>query len=125
MKNKFFYYPLLALVFILAVVLVWLLVTIKNKPSQVAPVNYPTAREAVNWDAPLLQKIEVEFMSKEEKASMNIADNPQIRLQVLERDEKGKATAYKKIYKDADIIEYVRDPNLMPVATSTEPITEN
>lgn len=129
MKNKLFRYSFFTLIFILMLILVWLLISswpyLQKNKTDINENQYPTARESVDWDAPLLQKIEVEFMNKTEKEKMNLADDPAVRLQVLERDESGKITAYKKIYRDEDIIEYVRNSNLMPVATSTEPITKN
>jgi|GEM_PF-2899620 hypothetical protein len=81
--------------------------------------KYPTARESVNWNAPFMKKIEVKFMNKEEEAKMGLEDDPMIRLQVLERDKNGKVTAYKKVYKDADIIQYVYDPNGAGTSTTS------
>lgn len=118
----FFSLPILVVIF----VFIWLFVSSLgvNKstlpPGYVSPDNFKdvTARDAANWDEPFLRKIEPEFIDSTEKAALKLEDNPRYRLQVLERDANGKPTAYKKIYNEADIIEYVYDPLMGGDSTS-------
>ena len=63
-------------------------------------------------------------MDPQEKAKMGLANDPMMRLQVLERDASGKVTAYKKITKDDEIVQYIYDPkgngaSVQSIATST------
>ena len=100
-----------------AVVSAWLLISFWNaKTDNQNQTNstkqsdqYPTARDAADWNAPFMKKIEVKFLDKEEKAKMGLADDKMVRLQVLERDTSGKVTAYKKIYTDEDVVQYIYD----------------
>ena len=104
---------IIALVFIFA----WLFISFWNaNKDNSGKVNnsdnstkYPNAREATDWNAPFMKKIEVKFLDKEEKAKMGLADDKMVRLQVLERDTSGKVTAYKKIYTDEDVVQYIYD----------------
>ncbi len=111
-KNIF----IIAVVIIVALI-IWLLVAFLNvnRPKDNTLLNpemnnTPTAQEAINLEAPFLKKIEVEFMTPEEKEKMDVADNPSVRLQVLERDAEGNATVYKKVTSDEEVVEYVYDP---------------
>jgi len=102
-----------------AVVSAWLLISFWNaKTDNQNQTNstkqsdqYPTARDAADWNAPFMKKIEVIYMDKAEKTALGLADNQMVRLQVLERDAAGKVTAYKKVSRDEDIIQYVYDPS--------------
>jgi len=109
------------IVSVIVLIFVWLFISFWNgrrdnnwqqtNNDSLNPQEQPTARDAADWNAPFMKKMEVKFMDKEEKAKMNLADDPMTRLQVLERDSEGNITAYKKVYLDSDIIEYVYDPN--------------
>jgi len=102
-----------------AVVSAWLLISFWNAKTdnqnqtktQKQSDQYPTARDAADWNAPFMKKIEVIYMDKAEKTALGLADNQMVRLQVLERDATGKVTAYKKVSRDEDIIQYVYDPS--------------
>ncbi len=116
----------------LVVVFAWLFITCwsyqKNNPN-LTPTNSvttsPTARDAADWNEPFMKPIEVKFLEKEELTKMGLGSDPMIRLQVLERDAKGNVTAYKKVYKDEDIVRFMYDPrgatsSVVTTATSTK-----
>jgi hypothetical protein len=61
-----------------------------------------------------------EFMSAEEKSSLNLPADSKI--QVLKTDESGKTEVYRVIRKDADIIldpSRIADPDMMRPATQS------
>jgi len=115
--NKKLVIKFIALVVtILVVIFAWLFISSwnyqKNIPKQTpSTVNTPAARDAANYDEPFMRPIEVKFLDREELTKMGLGSDPMVRLQVLERDSKGNVTAYKKVYKDEDIVKYVFDPN--------------
>ncbi len=113
MNKKYLFKIIAPLVLVLIIILGWLFVTLwsyqKEIKQQKINQNSPTAKESANWEEPFLKPIKVEFLDKEEKQQMNLADNPNIRLQAIEKDENGKVTAYKKIYREEDVVHYVKD----------------
>jgi len=113
----------------LVVVFAWLFIVSwnyqRNNPKQnstsvVNTSTSPTARDAADWNEPFMRPIEVKFLDREDLAKMGLGSDPMIRVQVLERDAKGNVTAYKKVYKDDDIVRYMYDPK---GATSSVVIT--
>jgi len=106
------------IIVIIVVVFAWLFISFWNARQESlkqinnsnAPVQYPTARDAANWQAPFMRQIEVKFMDPQEKAKMGLANDPTMRLQVLERDASGNVTAYKKITSEDQIVQYIYDP---------------
>ncbi len=121
---------LLALLFTVSVFLgLWLYFSFRNHKTENMQENnisniisIPTAREASDWNEPLLEEIKVEFIETDELKKMGLESNPRIKLQILERDVNGKVSAYKKVYKEDDIVRYVYKKdfdNLGSVSTST------
>lgn len=119
---------------VIAVILAWLLISSreswKNNPQSTEPAGINknlTAQDAADWNAPFMREIKPEFADKEELKKMDVAEDPNFRIQVLEKDANGNVTVYKKIYSDKDIIKYVYDPkgtSSTSTATST-PITDD
>lgn len=126
MNKKRIIYLIAVFFTVIAFVLIWLFISFQNKQSNQALVKQelsnnqkrPTARDAGSWDEPFLKEIKTEFVEKDELKKMGLADNPLYDLQVLERDVSGTVTAYKKIYKEDDIIRYLYDSNLAITPTS-------
>lgn len=107
---------ILLFVLVIVIICVWLWVASidfwKNTSQQTEPGINPnlTAQDAADWNAPFLREIKTEFIEPEELNKMGLSNNPNARLQVLERDANGNVTAYKKIYKEEDVIKYIYDP---------------
>lgn len=122
---------ILIIVLAVLVIAVISILIIKKPQSPTSPLtndNQESAGENVNMPAPSLEeavvnnanpnlysftgdsqaeKVEVEFMSDTEKASLGIPTAA--RIQVLERDENGKCIAWKLINQDSEILhEYVK-----------------
>jgi len=123
------------IVSVIVLIFIWLFISFWNgrrnlQQSNTSPSassdQYPTASESANWNAPFMKKIEPEFMDKDDKAKMGLVNDPMTRLQILERDKDGNITAYKKVYLDSDIIQYVYDPSGSNAGKTTIiPNTEN
>lgn len=125
--NKKNYYLLGGI--IVLVILIIVLVLIKGKQSmpeiQQANNNEPLIQNEATTNAPLppvvnqvetkisttttpksvatyTKEIAVEFMTDAEKEKIGLPTD--IKVQVLQRDDKGKISAYKIIYQDSDVI---------------------
>lgn len=125
MNKKYFFKIITPIIVVIAIIFGWIFITLldyRNISNQENEQNNPTAREATNWDEPFLKPIEVEFLDKEEKAQMNLADSPDVQLQVLEKDENGNVTAYKKVRTEEDVVHYIYDPvgDTSGLSTTTE-----
>ena len=117
MNKKLLFKLIFSIAIIIVVVLIWLLVSSsdswKNNLQQNGSGNLNqniTAQEAADWSAPFMKEIKIEFIEQEELNKMGLANDPNAQLQVLERDANGNVMAYKKIYKEEDIIKYKYDP---------------
>lgn len=134
MNKKLLIKFISVIVTFLVVVFAWLFITSwayqKNNPKPTStPIENidtnPTARDAADWNEPFMKPIEVKFLEKDEMTKMGLGSDPMIRLQVLERDASGNVTAYKKVYKDEDIVRYMYDPrgatsSVVTTATTTK-----
>jgi len=113
MNKKKLIYSISILATVLLLIFVWLLIAFfNNKETRTRQdgFNDVSAREAANWDEPFLKEIKVEFLDDKGYEKMNFARDPMYRVQVLERDENGNITAYRKVYSDEDVITHVYDP---------------
>lgn len=118
---------------VIVVILAWLLISSreswKNNPQPTGPAgvnNNLTAQEAADWNAPFMREIKPEFADKEELKKMDVAEDPNFRIQILEKDANGNVIVYKKVYSDKDIIKYVYDPKGTSAnIVSSTPITDN
>lgn len=81
--------------------------------SSTPPENIPLAPVTSNIEPIVIT--EPEYLTEEEARSMRLS--PREKIQVLERDEEGKVTAYKIIKGEADIVAEFISP--APLATST------
>lgn len=76
-------------------------------------ISYPSARESGVWGTENIKKIKIEIASDEERAKMGLSNSrlaDPADIQILGRDQDGKVTSYRKIYKPEDIVEFVNDP---------------
>jgi hypothetical protein len=96
--NKTLKYSLLGLLVICLGISSYLIFAF---PEQQSPVDQPDPNLPAGEIQQPLALGEAEYLSEEEKHSLNIDST--LRIQVLERDETGKISAYKIINSDEDI----------------------
>lgn len=106
--NKTLKYTLIAILFVSLVILAYILIALPNNSdntpmpdSQSADLPEGNVQEPVMIDTPV-------YMTVEEKNSFNI--DPELKVQVLDRDVNGTVTAYKIINSDEDIQTFYYKP---------------
>lgn len=88
-------------------------ISLQKKNGELKENYYPPANQAGKFEDPNVKKIKIEILSEEERTKAGfgsrLADPADV--QVISRDENGKITSYRKIYKPEDIVDSVYDPD--------------
>lgn len=108
--NKTLKYTLIVILFVSLVVSAYILIVLPNNLGN-NPAQTPDTQSSDLPEGSVQQPVMIDtpvFMTAEEKSSLNI--DPNLKIQVLDRDADGKVAAYKIINSDEDIQTFYYKP---------------